>query len=167
MISGDVLMKKWCFGTGRAKAREEAIQSSNGEVSTYVTYPKYRSIVFKVDSVTKNGKRYTVKGKQFASLKGNGKEATLTLTEKNGCFYVDGQKRPFLKMQNPNIPITSGLPPVGSLISVNKKHALVTEVGRNSLTVYVNNAFKTITCKPGSIKWFSDKVLLSAMKKTS
>ena len=164
MISGDVLMKKWCFGMGRAKGREEATQGSNGEVNTYVTYPKYRSIVFKVDSVTKQGNRYTVKGKQYASLKGKGKDATLTLIEKKGCFYVDGQKRPFLRMQNPDIPITEGLPPVGSLISVNKKHAIVTEVGRNCLTVYVNNEFKTITCKPGTIKWFSDKVLLSAMK---
>ena len=164
MISGDVLMKKWCFGMGRAKAREEAIQGANGEVSTYVTYPKYRSIVFKIDDVTKKGNKYTGKGKQYASLKGKGKEATMTLIEKNGCFFVDGQKRPFLRMQNPNIPITSGFPPVGSLISVNKKHAIVTEVGRNSLTVYVNNTFKTITCKPGTIKWFSDKVLLSAMK---
>jgi len=66
-------------------------------------------------------------------------------------------------MQDPNIPISSGFPPVGSLISVNKKHAIVTEVGRNSLTVWTNNTFKTLTCKPGTIKWFSDKVLLSAM----
>ena len=164
MISCDVLMKKWCFGMGRAKAREEAIQGANGEVSTYVTYPKYRSIVFKIDNVTKKGNQYTVKGKQYASLNGKAKEASLVLTEKNGCFYADGQKRPFLRMQNPNIPITSGFPPVGSLISVDKKHAIVTEVGRNSLTVYVNNAFKTITCKPGTIRWFSDKVLLSAMR---
>ena len=38
MQQGDVLMKKWCFGTGRAKAREEAVQGANGEVKTYVTY---------------------------------------------------------------------------------------------------------------------------------
>ncbi len=167
MNAGDVLMKKWCFGTGRSKAREEAVQGMNGEVNTYVTYPKYRTIVFKVDSASKNGKIWTVKGKQFASLKAPGKAKTIKLTEKNGCFYPTGQKRPFLKMQNPDIPITEGLPPVGSLISVNKKHAIVTEVGRNSLTVYVNNSFKTITCKPGTIKWFSDKVLLGAMEKSA
>tara|TARA_R110000824_G_scaffold35790_3_gene111801 strand:- start:4513 stop:5016 length:504 start_codon:yes stop_codon:yes gene_type:complete len=167
MNAGDVLMKKWCFGMGRSKAREEAVQGANGEVNTYVTYPKYRTIVFKVDSANKNGEEWTVKGKQFASLKAPGKAKTIKLTEKNGCFYPHGQKRPFLKVQNPDIPITSGLPPVGSLISVNKKHAIVTEVGRNSLTVYVNNAFKTITCKPGTIKWFSDKVLLSAMKESA
>tara|TARA_R110000824_G_scaffold71991_1_gene184068 strand:+ start:136 stop:636 length:501 start_codon:yes stop_codon:yes gene_type:complete len=166
MQANDILMKKWCFGTGRAKAREEATMNKSGELQTYVTYPKYRTIVFKVDEVTKKGKTLTVKGKQYASLKGKAKQTTLTLTEKNGCYYVPGQKRPFLRMQNPDIPITSGLPPVGSLISVNKKHAIVTEVGRNSLTVWVSNTFKTITCKPGSVKWFSDKVLLSAMKST-
>jgi hypothetical protein len=165
MNTGDVLMKKWCFGTGRAKAREEAVQGANGELKTYMTYPKYRTIVFKVDSVSKSEETLTVKGKQYASLKAPGKATTLKLIERNGCFYPIGQKRPFLKVQNPDIPITSGLPPVGSLISVNKKHAIVTEVGRNSLKVYVNNAFRTITCKPGTIKWFSDKVLLSAMKK--
>jgi len=167
MQQNDILMKKWCFGTGRAKAREEAVQSNDGELKTYVTYPKYRTIVFRVDSASKSGKEWTVKGKQFASLKAPGKAKTIKLTEKNGCYYPVGQKRPFLKMQNPDIPITSGLPPVGSLISVNKKHAIVTEVSRNSLKIYVNNAFKTITCKPGTIKWFSDKVLLSAMKKSA
>ena len=167
MNAGDVLMKKWCFGMGRSKAREEGAMNSSGELVTYRTYPKYRTIVFKVDSASKNGETWTVKGKQFASLKAPGKAKTIKLTEKNGCFYPAGQKRPFLKMQNPDIPITEGLPPVGSLISVNKKHAIVTEVGRNSLTVYINNSFKTITCKPGTIKWFSDKVLLSAMEKSA
>ena len=165
MQQGDVLMKKWCFGTGRAKAREEAVQGANGEVKTYVTYPKYRTIVFKIDSAIKAGDTWTVKGKQFASLRGEGKAKTVKLVEKNGCFYPAGQKRSFLKMQNPNIPVETGFPPVGSLISVNKKHAIVTEVGRNALTVFINGALKTITCKPGTIKWFSDKVLLSAMKK--
>lgn len=163
MNVGDVLMKKWCFGTGRGKVREEAGMSANGELVTYRTYPKYRTIVFKVNEVSKKGKTWTVTGEQYSSLKGKGKKTTLVLTEKDGCYYPKGQKRPFLKMQDPNIPISSGFPPVGSLISVNKKHAIVTEVGRNSLTVWTNNRFKTLTCKPGTIKWFSDKVLLSAM----
>ena len=59
MNAGDVLMKKWCFGMGRSKAREEAVQGANGEVNTYVTYPKYRTIVFKVDSANKNGEEWT------------------------------------------------------------------------------------------------------------
>ena len=165
MIVGDVLMKKWCFGMGRAKAREEVAMNRSGEAVTYKTFPKYRTIVFKVSDVSREGKTWTVKGMQYSSLKAPGKSKTIQLIEKNGCFYPAGQKRPFLKMQNPNIPITSGLPPVGSLISIDKKHAIVTEVGRNSLTVWVNNSFKTVTCKPGTMKWFSDKVLLSAMER--
>ena len=167
MNAGDVLMKKWCFGMGRAKVREEVKMNRSGEAVTFKTFPKYRTIVFKVNDVSKEGNTWTVKGKKYASLNGGGKETTLVLTEKRGCFFVAGQKRPFLKMQDPNIPITSGLPPVGSLVSIDKKHAIVTEVGRNCLTVWVNNAFKTVTCKPGTIKWFSDKVLLSAMEKSA
>jgi len=40
MNVGDVLMKKWCFGTGRGKVREEAGMNASGEVVTYRTYPK-------------------------------------------------------------------------------------------------------------------------------
>jgi len=58
-----------------------------------------------------------------------------------------------------------GMPPVGSLISVNKKHALVVEVGRNELTVFLNGAYEKLACKPGSIKWHSDKILKSISKK--
>ena len=164
MNSGDILMKKWCFGTGRSKVREEAAMTKNGELVTYKTYPKYRTIIFKVDKAKKTKNVWTVTGEQYSSLKGKPKKSTMTLTEKNGCFFSASQKRPFLKMQNPSVPVDSGLPPVGSLISVNKKHAIVTEVGRNSLTVYVNGGFRTITCRPGTIKWFSDKVLLSALE---
>ena len=164
MNVGDVLMKKWCFGTGRSKVREEAAMNASGEVQTYRTYPKYRTIVFKVNEASKKGKTWTVTGKQYSSLKGEGKETTLVLMEQNGCFYNKGQKRPFLKMQNPNIPITSGLPPVGSLISVDKKHAIVTAVGRNELTIFVNNKMETIKFKPGNIKWHSDKILASAVE---
>ena len=66
MQQGDVLMKKWCFGTGRAKAREEAVQGANGEVKTYVTYPKYRTIVLKIDSAVKAGDTWSVIVNEFA-----------------------------------------------------------------------------------------------------
>ena len=163
MKANDILMKKWCFGTGRGKVRTEAAVNHDGELATYKTYPKYRTIIFKVEKATfKKGKNlWTIEGKQYSSLNGKPKSKKLFLTEKAGCFYSEGQKRPFLKVQNPNLPIDSGLPPVGSLISVNKKHAIVTEVGRNCLTVYVNGALQTITCKPGTVKWFSDKILKS------
>ena len=38
---------------------------------------------------------------------------------------------------------------------------LVVEVGRNQLTVFVNGEYETLTCKPGSVKWHSDKILTS------
>ena len=57
-----------------------------------------------------------------------------------------------------------GIPPIGSLITVDKKHAIVTAIERNQLTVFVDGNLKTIVCKPGQIKWHSDKVLLSAVQ---
>jgi len=165
MKADDILMKKWCFGTGRGrvKAREEAVQV-NGELQTYRTYPKYRTIIFKVEKATKKGKQWTVEGKQYSSLNGKPKTTKLVLNEKNGLLYVPNQKRPFLKIQNPGLLTEDGLPPVGSLITVNKKHAIVTAVGRNELTVFVNNKIQTITCRPGTIKWHSDKILANAVK---
>jgi hypothetical protein len=159
--TNDIIMKKWCFGMGRSKVREEAKMNKGGELETFRTYPKYRTIVFKVGEVTKKGNNYSVKGKQYSSLKGEPKEVTLTLREKNGAYYVAGQKKPFFKVQDPNLIVENGLPPVGSLIVVDKKHAIVTKVGRNELTVWLNNNYKTITCKPGTIKWHSDKILAS------
>ena len=164
MQANDILMKKWCFGTGRSKAREEATMDTNGELQTYRTYPKYRTIVFKVEKATKKGKQWTVEGKQYSSLNGKPKTTKLVLDEKNGVLYAPNQKRPFLKIQNPGLITEDGLPPVGSLITVNKKHAIVTAVGRNELTVFVNNKVQTITCRPGTIKWHSDKILASAVK---
>ena len=61
-------------------------------------------------------------------------------------------------------PIDDGIPPVGSLISLNKKHAIVVEVDRNQLTVFVNGKYDTLTVKPGSVKWHSDKILKSLGK---
>jgi hypothetical protein len=161
MKTDDIIMKKWCFGMGRAKVREEAKMNRSGELETYKTYPKYRTIVLKVNEVTKKGDSYNIKGKQYSSLKGKPKEVTLSLKEKNGAYYVAGQKKPFFKVQNPNLVVESGFPPVGSLIVVDKKHAIVTKVGRNELTVWLNNNYKTITCRPGTIKWYSDKILAS------
>ena len=163
MQANDILMKKWCFGTGRSKAREEATMDTNGELQTYRTYPKYRTIVFKVEKATKKGKQWTVEGKQYSSLNGKPKTTKLVLDEKNGVLYAPIQKRPFLKIQNPGLITEDGLPPVGSLITVNKIHAIVTAVGRNELTVFVNNKIQTITCRPGTIKWHSDKILASAV----
>jgi len=164
MQPNDILMKKWCFGTGRSKIREEAVMDANGELQTYRTYPKYRTIVFKVEKATKKGKQWTVEGKQYSSLNGKPKATKLVLDERRGMLFVPNQKRPFLKIENPGQITEDGLPPVGSLITVNKKHAIVTAVGRNELTVFVNNKIQTITCRPGAVKWHSDKILASAVK---
>jgi len=163
----DILMKKWCFGTGRSKAREEAVMGKNGELQTYRTYPKYRTIIFKVEKATKKGKQWSLEGKQYSSLNGKPKTAKLVLDEKRGLFYAPNQKRPYLRIADPKTITEEGLPPVGSLISVNKKHAIVTAVGRNELTVYVNNKIQTITCRPGTIKWHSDKILKNAVEKAA
>ena len=166
MKENDYLMKKWCFGFGRGKtkAREEASMNASGELQTYRSYPKYRTIVFRVDKATKKGSEWHVEGTQFASLTAKPKKSKMVLTEKNGVLDVEGQKRPFLRVQNPGIVTEDGIPPVGSLITVDKKHAIVTSVERNQLTVFVNGAIKTIVCRPGQIRWHSDKVLIHASK---
>ena len=52
MQANDILMKKWCFGMGRSKARVEAAMNNQGELQTYHSFPKYRTIVFKVTQAT-------------------------------------------------------------------------------------------------------------------
>ena len=167
MQAGDILIKKWCFGIGRAKPRKMVGQNNSGEAQTFITYPKYRTIALKVESAQKKGKTWYVTGKKFASLTGKPKDVKLSFEEKGDkrpYFVTGGQKRPFhlIPMASAgNIIAEEGMPPVGSLISVNKKHALVVDTGRNELTVFVNGAYETLTCEPGSVKWFSDKILTS------
>ena len=165
MKANDILMKKWCFGMGRSKVREEAVMNQSGELETYRTYPKYRTIIFKVEKATKKGKQWMVEGKQYSSLNGKPKATKLVLDERRGMLFAPNQKRPFLKIENPGQLTEEGLPPVGSLITVNKKHAIVTAVGRNELTVYVNNKIQKIACRPGTVKWHSDKILKSMVAK--
>lgn len=170
MKTNDVLMKKWCFGIGRARPRTEAVENARGEMETVRTYPKYRTIVLKVTSAKKVGKQWKVEGVQYSSLTGKPKKVKMVLDEKTSkklSYYTrKGQKRPWLKVAM-NSVTEEGIPPVGSLISVNKKHGIVTEVDRNQLTVWVNNKYETITVKPGSIKWNSDKILVGAMGGTN
>ena len=165
MKTNDYLMKKWCFGFGRGKtkAREEAAMNASGELQTYQSYPKYRTIVFRVDKAEKKGTDWHIEGTQFASLTAKPKKKKMVLTEKNGNLYAAGQKRPFLRIQDPGIVTEEGIPPVGSLITVDKKHAIVMSIERNQLTVFVNGRSKTIVCRPGQIRWHSDKVLAHAV----
>ena len=96
MKTNDIIMKKWCFGMGRSKVREEARQNQSGELETHRTYPKYRTIVLMIEEATlKKGKnQWTIKGKQYSSLKGEPKKVTLHLKEKRGAYYIEGQKKP-------------------------------------------------------------------------
>lgn len=168
MKKGDILLKKWCFGIGRSKARKMVGQNNSGEAETYFTYPKYRTIALQVESAEKKGKQWHVTGKQYASLTGKPKTVTVVFDQKGQedrpIFFVGTQKRAFHLIpteMGKRIVSDEGMPPVGSLISVNKKHALVVEVGRNELTVFLNGAYEKLACKPGSIKWHSDKILKS------
>tara|TARA_Y100000310_G_scaffold192309_1_gene192263 strand:- start:1215 stop:1736 length:522 start_codon:yes stop_codon:yes gene_type:complete len=172
MKTGDILLKKWCFGIGRAKPRKMVEQNRQGEAVTYITYPKYRTIALVVETAERKGKTWHVKGKQYASLTGKPKSVEITLdvkgSEKRPHYTVGTQKRPFhlIPMANAGgIVSDDGMPPVGSLISVNKKHAIVVEVGRNQLTVFVDGKYESLTATPGSIKWFSDKILKSICEK--
>jgi hypothetical protein len=172
METGDILLKKWCFGIGRAKPRTMMEQNSSGEANTYITYPKYRTIAVQVESAEQKGKMWHVKGKQFATLTGKPKAVELVVEqkgEKYPLFVVAGQKRPFHFIpasQAGDLTTDEGMPPVGSLISLNKKHALVVGIERNQLTVFVNGRYDTVAVKPGSIKWTADKLLTSLAKKS-
>jgi len=172
MKTGDILLKKWCFGIGRAKPRKMVGQNAQGEAETFITYPKYRTIALQVESAEIKGKQWHVKGKQYASLTGKPKSVEMVFEAKGSekrPYYTSGtQKRPFhlIPMANAaGIVSDDGMPPVGSLISVNKKHAIVVEVGRNELTVFVNGGYENLTVKPGSVKWFSDKILKNICEK--
>ena len=168
MKKGDILLKKWCFGIGRSKGRQMVGENHSGEAETYFTYPKYRTIALQVETAEKKGKQWHVTGKQYASLTAKPKAVTVVFDQKGKegrpRFVVGGQKQPFHLIPaeaGQRIVSDEGMPPVGSLISVNKKHALVVEVGRNELTVFLNGVYEKLACKPGSIKWHSDKILKS------
>ena len=163
MKPNDILMKKWCFGIGRA--RKMVRENNQGEAETVVQYPKYRTIAIKVISAKKgSSNKWQVKAEQYSSLTGKPKEVNIVLNEqeKNGHIWytIDNQKRVWHKIKSSSFT-EEGVPPVGSLITVNKKHGLITEVGRNQLTVYVNGKYESIAFKPGTIKWHSDKILKS------
>ena len=171
MKPGDVLLKKWCFGIGRAKPRTMMGQQANGEGSTYVTYPKYRTIAVRIESAEQKGKVWHVKGTKFASLTGKPTNVELVFEEKKvqeySTFITGGQNRPFHLLpaaQAKGLGVDEGMPPVGSLINLNKKHALVVAVGRNELTVFRDGKRETVAFRPGSIRWHSDKLLLSMAK---
>ena len=82
MKKGDILLKKWCFGIGRSKARKMVGENHSGEAETYFTYPKYRTIALQVETAEKKGKQWHVTGKQYASLTGKPKTVTVVFDQK-------------------------------------------------------------------------------------
>jgi|TARA_R110000824_G_scaffold185997_18_gene367193 hypothetical protein len=161
MKKGDVLLKKWCFGISYRKLYERVEMEGNEAKTTY-SFPKYRSIALRVLSVKKKGKKgYEVEGEQYASLTAKPKKVKIFLKElPNGTFGVEGQKRAYHKLSIPTV-LDDKMPPVGSLVTLNKRHALVVSVGRNEMTVFLDGIYSTVSVKPGAIKWWSDKIIAS------
>jgi len=161
MKKGDVLLKKWCFGISYRKLYER-VEMEGGEAKTTYSFPKYRSIALRVLSVKKKGKNgYEVEGEQFASLTAKPKKVKVVLKElPNGTFSVEGQKKVYHKLSIPPV-LDDKMPPVGSLVTLNKRHALVVSVGRNEMTIFLDGIYTTVSVKPGTIKWWQDKIIAS------
>ena len=169
MQKGDILMKKWCFGIGRS--RNMVVEGASGEAEVVKHFPRYRTIVMKVLDVKKKGKNtYEAEVLKFASMTAEGKKSKVTFKARNHkigdrewqTYKVGTQKRPFHQIKM-TATTEEGLPPVGSLVTINKKHAIVTEVGRNSMTIFVKGKYEKVVVKPGTVKWHSDKILAHAM----
>jgi len=168
MKSGDFLMKKWCFGVSYGSPKSFVEQNNDGSANIVQRYPRYRTIVLEVlDAKKKKGKTWEVEANQYASLTAKPKKIKISIKEKNnGGYMIEGQKKSFHKI-NLSGEEYSGMPPVGSLITLNKKHAIVTEVARNELTVWTNNKYQKVSVIPGSVRWKSDKIIASIADKRS
>ena len=164
MKTGDFLMKKWCFGVGTTR-KKWVEQRSTGEAEIVHRYPRYRTIVLEViEAEQKNKTTWIVEANQYASLNAKPKKVKLTLGQnKNKSFSIEGQKKPFHRIEFSKDTV-EGMPPVGSLITLDKKHAIVTATGRNSMTVWVGNKYHDVSVAPGSVKWKSDKIIASIKK---
>ena len=161
MKKGDVLLKKWCFGISYKKIYDR-VEVHNGEASVVMSYPKYRSIALRVLSVSKKGKNsWEIEAEQFASITAKPKKIkTVIKKAKNGQFVIDGQKKGYHKLDVPPV-LSDKMPPVGSIVTLNKRHALVTGVGRNEMTIFLDNKYLTVSAKPGTIKWRKDNIIAS------
>tara|TARA_Y100000296_G_C5099206_1_gene219029 strand:+ start:46 stop:552 length:507 start_codon:yes stop_codon:yes gene_type:complete len=161
MKKGDVLLKKWCFGISYKKIYDR-VEVHNGEAAVVMSYPKYRSIALKVLSAKKKGKNtWEIEADQFASLTAKPKKIkTVIKKAKNGQFVINGQKRGYHKLDVPPV-LNEKMPPVGSLVTLNKRHALVIAVGRNEMTIFLDNKYTTVSVKPGTVKWRKDNIIAS------
>ena len=164
MKKGDVLLKKWCFGISYKKLQNK-LEVHNGEATMVVSFPRYRSIALRVvKSKKKNKNTWEIEAERFASLTAKPKTVKTTIKKaKNGTFVVEGQKKAYHKLSNPGV-LNENMPPVGSLVTINKRHALVTSVGRNEMTVFIDGKYLNVTVEPGKIKWRKDNIIASIPK---
>ena len=161
MKKGDVLLKKWCFGISYKKLYAR-VEMQGGEATGVLSFPKYRSIALRVLSAKKKGKNtWEIEAEQFASLTAKPKKIKTTIKKaKNGQFVIDGQKKGYHKLEVPPV-LSDKMPPVGSIVTLNKRHALVVSVGRNEMTVFLDGKYSTLSVKPGTIKWRKDNIIAS------
>ena len=164
MNKGDVLLKKWCFGINYKKP-ENRVEMHNGEAHVTVSWPMYRSIAVKILSVKKKGTNsWEVEAERYASLKAKPKKVKLNIKKTNqGTYAVEGQKRVYHRLSG-SPTLSDKLPPVGSLVTLNKKHAIVCSVRRNEMTVFVDGGYITVGVIPGKIKWREDNIIASMPK---
>jgi len=165
MKKGDVLLKKWCFGISYKKLVER-VEVHNGEATVVASWPKYRSIALRVVSSKKKGKNtWEIEAERYASLNAKPKKIKAVIKKtKAGTFEVEGQKKAYHKLSNSTV-LSDDMPPVGSLVTINKKHAIVCEVGRNEMTVFLNGKYATVSVIPGKVKWRKDNIIASIPKK--
>ena len=165
MKKGDVLLKKWCFGISYKKLVSR-VEVHNGEATTVASWPKYRSIALRVVSSKKKGKNtWEIEAERYASLNAKPKKIKAVIKKtKMGTFEVEGQKKAYHKLSSTTV-LSDDMPPVGSLVTINKKHAIVCEVGRNEMTVFLNGKYATVSVIPGKVKWREDNIIASIPKK--
>tara|TARA_R100000152_G_C6746761_1_gene170332 strand:- start:149 stop:655 length:507 start_codon:yes stop_codon:yes gene_type:complete len=167
MQVNDILMKKWCFGVNKSKPKNW-LEKKGDTTQIVQRFPMYRTIALQIISLEKSGKQtWKIEANRFSSLTGRPKKVSLNVKKnKHGMYYITGQKKPYHKVSI-NEVTHEGMPPVGSLITVDKKHAIVVETGRNELTVFVNGKYKSVNVKPGKLKWWDDKLISSLPKRGS
>jgi len=162
MKKGDVLLKKWCFGVSYKKP-QDWVEMSGDNAVTVQRYPRYRTIALQITKAKKKGKKWEVEANQYASLNAKPKKVKLVLEERgDGAYKSPGQKKIYHKIEHGLV--SEGMPPVGSLVTIDKKHALVCAVGRNELTVFVKGVYKNVKVRPGTIKWREDKIVAAIPK---
>jgi len=170
MKENDILMKKWCFVIGRARKTVET--NEQGEAEIVRSFPRYRTIVMKVASAKKlPNNKWEVEADKYTSLTKPPKRVKVILDQHQqmaggkifSSYKSEGEKKSFYHVQASQ-DADEGMPPVGSLVTLNKRHAIVTETGQNQLTVWMDNKFHEVVVKPGTVRWHSDKILANAVK---